>query len=113
MAICESAVYSSGNHRPVPKTPPGDDVTVLLARWRKGSAEAESQLLERVQGELRRLAAGYMRHERGGQTLQPVTSCSPCVTVGLSPEMLGQFWAAPPAKTIDPLLPGTTASFMA
>src|SRR5215510_8264631 len=71
MAICESAVYSSDTHFPVSNTPRGDDVTVLLARWRKGSAEAESQLLERVQGELRRLAAGYMRHERGGQTLQP------------------------------------------
>jgi RNA polymerase sigma factor (TIGR02999 family) len=46
-------------------------VTVLLARWRKGSVEAEAQLMERVQGELRRLAAGYLRRERGGQTLQP------------------------------------------
>jgi RNA polymerase sigma-70 factor, ECF subfamily len=51
--------------------PRGDDVTLLLAQWRKGSAEAEAQLMERVQGELRRLAAGYMRRERGGQTLQP------------------------------------------
>ena len=51
--------------------PAGDDVTTLLARWRKGSAEAEAQLMERVQGELRRLAAGYLRRERAGQTLQP------------------------------------------
>ena len=50
---------------------PGNDVTLLLARWRKGSAEAEAELMERVQGELRRLAAGYLRRERGGQTLQP------------------------------------------
>src|SRR4051794_40172132 len=27
--------------------------------------------MERVQGELRKLAAGYLRHERRGQTLQP------------------------------------------
>jgi RNA polymerase sigma factor (TIGR02999 family) len=49
----------------------GNDVTQLLKRWRKGSREAESALMERVQGELRRLAAGYMRHERAGRTLQP------------------------------------------
>jgi autotransporter-associated beta strand protein len=33
----------------------------------------------------------------GGQPLQPVSGCSPCVTVGLTPQMLGQFWAAPPS----------------
>jgi RNA polymerase sigma factor (TIGR02999 family) len=71
MAICEAANYASGTQRTVVNTPNGDDVTVLLARWRKGSAEAEAQLMERVQGELRRLAAGYLRRERGGQTLQP------------------------------------------
>jgi hypothetical protein len=26
---------------------------------------------------------------------QPITPCSPCVTVGLTPAMLGQFWAKP------------------
>ena len=49
----------------------GSDVTQLLKRWRKGSADAENELMERVQGELRRLAASYLRRERGGQTLQP------------------------------------------
>jgi RNA polymerase sigma factor (TIGR02999 family) len=49
----------------------GNDVTQLLKRWRKGSPEAASALMERVYGELRRLAAGYMRRERGGKTLQP------------------------------------------
>jgi RNA polymerase sigma-70 factor (ECF subfamily) len=71
MAICEATNYAIGTQRKVVNTPPADDVTVLLARWRKGSAEAEAQLMERVQGELRRLAAGYLRRERGGQTLQP------------------------------------------
>jgi len=33
--------------------------------------------------------------EIGGET-RPITSCSPCVTVGLTAEMLGQFWAATP-----------------
>jgi RNA polymerase sigma factor (TIGR02999 family) len=46
-------------------------VTLLLARWRSGSADAEAQLMERVQGELRRLAAAYLRRERPGGTLQP------------------------------------------
>jgi RNA polymerase sigma factor (TIGR02999 family) len=55
----------------MPDAPRGDDVTLLLARWRKGSADAEAELMERVQGELRRLAASYLRRERGGQTLQP------------------------------------------
>ena len=71
MAICETANYSSVTQRPVLDEPRGDDVTLLLARWRKGSPEAEAQLMERVHGELRRLAASYLRHERGGLTLQP------------------------------------------
>jgi RNA polymerase sigma factor (TIGR02999 family) len=49
----------------------GNDVTLLLKRWRTGSREAEAALMERVYGELRRLAAGYMRRERVGVTLQP------------------------------------------
>jgi RNA polymerase sigma factor (TIGR02999 family) len=49
----------------------GNDVTLLLKRWRTGSREAEAALMERVHGELRRLAAGYMRRERVGRTLQP------------------------------------------
>jgi len=47
------------------------DITVLLSRWRKGSPEAEEQLMSLVQAELRKLAAGYLRRERGGHTLQP------------------------------------------
>ena len=33
--------------------------------------------------------------EIGGET-KPITPCSPCVAVGLTAEMLGQFWAATP-----------------
>ena len=71
MAIYETTTYASVTQKPVPDAPHGDDLTLLLARWRKGSAEAEAELMERVQGELRRLAAGYLRREHGGQTLQP------------------------------------------
>lgn len=52
-------------------TPGRDDVTLLLARWRDGSADAEAQLMERVHSELRRLAASYLRREPPGVTLQP------------------------------------------
>ena len=71
MAICETTTYSNVTKKPVAEAPRGNDVTLLLARWRKGSADAEAELMERVQGELRRLAASYLRRERGGQTLQP------------------------------------------
>ena len=48
-----------------------DEVTVLLAKWRQGSEDAQERLMEVVQGELRRLAASYLRRERAGHTLQP------------------------------------------
>ena len=48
-----------------------NDITRLLNRWRAGSEDAGDQLMLRVQQELRRLAAGYLRRERGGHTLQP------------------------------------------
>jgi RNA polymerase sigma-70 factor (ECF subfamily) len=54
---------------PTRKTP--GDVTALLERWRRGSADAEEQLMALVQSELRKLAAGYLRRERGDHTLQP------------------------------------------
>src|ERR1041384_7436501 len=52
------------------RKPPGD-VTELLARWRKGSPDAEEQLMVVVQSELRKLAASYLRRERGGDNPQP------------------------------------------
>ena len=77
MEICEVSHYSTATPLSHADLPPGsqetsgNDVTQLLKRWRKGSREAEAELMERVQGELRRLAAGYMRRERVGKTLQP------------------------------------------
>ena len=46
-------------------------VTTLLLCWRQGNPEAGKELLARMQPELRRIAAGYMRRERAGHTLQP------------------------------------------
>ncbi|MGE0813710.1 MAG: ECF-type sigma factor [Vicinamibacterales bacterium] len=58
-------------------TAPGIDVDVaagasrLLRRAAGGDADAASRLMPLVYDELRRLAAGYLRRERRGQTLQP------------------------------------------
>ena len=46
-------------------------VTHLLSRWGSGAAGADEALMESVYGELRRLAASYLRRERGDHTLQP------------------------------------------
>jgi RNA polymerase sigma factor (TIGR02999 family) len=50
--------------------PDGKDVTILLAELTKGNKEAASKLIPMVYDELRRLADGYMRRERGDHTLQ-------------------------------------------
>jgi len=47
------------------------NVTALLARWAKGDQQALEDLTPIVYKELRLLAAGYLRKERQGHTLQP------------------------------------------
>jgi RNA polymerase sigma-70 factor (ECF subfamily) len=53
--------------------PGGSDnsITALLAELSAGNRDVESRLIPQVYGELRRLAAHYMRSERGNHTLQP------------------------------------------
>ena len=46
------------------------DLTQLLERWRGGDDKAASELLSVVYADLRRIAGGYMRHERRDHTLQ-------------------------------------------
>ena len=46
------------------------DVTGLLREWREGGG-VDDRLIRAVEGELRRIAAGYMRRERQDHTLQP------------------------------------------
>jgi RNA polymerase sigma factor (TIGR02999 family) len=46
------------------------EVTQLLANWSKGDLEAREAVLPLVYDELRRLAASYLRRERGDHTLQ-------------------------------------------
>ena len=45
-------------------------VTQLLAAWAEGDQAALDELVPLVHDELRRIARGYMRRERGGHTLQ-------------------------------------------
>lgn len=47
------------------------EVTQLLARFRAGDRDAQSQLLPLVYGELRRLALGCLNRERRDHTLEP------------------------------------------
>lgn len=49
---------------------PRSSVTQLLQDWRSGQSDALERLTPLVYDELRRLAAGYMRTERAGHTLQ-------------------------------------------
>jgi RNA polymerase sigma factor (TIGR02999 family) len=50
---------------------PAHQVTQLLADWTNGDRAALDRLTPLVYAELRRLAAGYLRQERAGHTLQP------------------------------------------
>lgn len=54
-----------------PRKGPAEDVTTLLRAWRSGDAGARDLLLERVYGDLKRIAAAQMRGERVGHTLEP------------------------------------------
>jgi len=47
------------------------DITDVLRRWQAGDPGALDELTPLVYDELHRLAAPYMRHERGDHTLQP------------------------------------------
>jgi RNA polymerase sigma factor (TIGR02999 family) len=46
-------------------------VTELLVLWRQGDRAAQERLMGLVYDDLRRRAAGYLRRERAGHTLQP------------------------------------------
>jgi len=46
-------------------------VTRLLQRWQGGDRQALEDITPLVYHELRRIAAGYLRRERSGHTLQP------------------------------------------
>ena len=49
----------------------GNSITALLHQLSEGNREVEPDLIPQIYGELRRLAARYMRYERKNHTLQP------------------------------------------
>lgn len=49
---------------------PTEDVTSLLLDWGNGDEQARDRLLPLVYDELRRVAGGFLRHERADHTLQ-------------------------------------------
>ena len=53
------------------KATDADAVARLIAAAREGDSDAHDQLLPLVYDELRRVARGYLKRERPGQTLQP------------------------------------------
>lgn len=55
----------------IPRQAQATEVTGLLRAWRRGDASAGEALLQRVYGELKRLAAAQLRGERPEHTLQP------------------------------------------
>jgi RNA polymerase sigma factor (TIGR02999 family) len=50
--------------------PPGE-VTDLLYELKRGNSEAEGRLIPLVYGELRRIAAAYLRRETSADSFQP------------------------------------------
>jgi len=50
---------------------PSSDVSGLLRAWGKGDLQARDDLLPLMYRELRQQAAGFLRHEAAGHTLQP------------------------------------------
>ena len=54
----------------MPSSPPPQEVTQLLVRWREGDPAALDELMPLVYAELHRLASRHMRGERPGHTLQ-------------------------------------------
>lgn len=78
LVLCHSATHCGGRWPPQPTaleskamTAEPENVTQLLERWGGGDESALCELMPIVYGELRRLAAAYLRRERRGHTLQP------------------------------------------
>jgi RNA polymerase sigma factor (TIGR02999 family) len=60
-----AAAYTIGINGNEPK------ITLLLRQLRAGDASAHGELMDAVYSTLRRIASGYLRHERSEHTLQP------------------------------------------
>ena len=73
--LAETASPESGAPQTTPNTRSDSDahgdLTLLLHAWRRGETEARDEVLDRLYSSLHQLAAGYLRNERRGHTLQP------------------------------------------
>jgi len=97
--------------------PNRSEVTQLLQQWSEGRQEALDRLLPQIYAELRRLAAGYLWHERRDHTLQATASNSSISALcggraaltssGLLRKPCGASWSITPEPT--PLLSVGTA----
>jgi RNA polymerase sigma factor (TIGR02999 family) len=71
-------------------SPESEEVTQLLDKLHAGDAQAREQLFQRLDQELRRLAAGLLRRERPDHTLQPTALVNEAVLRLLGKDLLGQ-----------------------
>ncbi len=54
-----------------PETPTSEQITLWLANWQEGDQDAADRLFRVVYPQLRRMAARFLRNERGQHTLEP------------------------------------------
>ncbi|MGA3188682.1 MAG: ECF-type sigma factor [Bryobacteraceae bacterium] len=80
--------------------PPVSEITQWLVRWRDGDEKALDGLTRLVYADLRRVAAGLLRAERDGHTMQPTalvhelyTQLSVSKPPGIEWQCRGQFFA--------------------
>ena len=64
-------VYNRRGHERGRMAPDPQDVTSMLIAWSRGDSSVADRLMEAVYDDLRRKAAGILRHESPGHTLQP------------------------------------------
>jgi hypothetical protein len=83
---------------------PGE-ITALLQRWGSGDPEALGALAEMAYGELRAIAAGYLRHEAPGFRLSTSGRCTPSSSITFSVAL-----AKRPPSFWDSALPRWTAT---
>jgi RNA polymerase sigma-70 factor, ECF subfamily len=67
------------------------EITRLLVRWTEGDRVALHLLTPVVYSEMRKIAEGYLRRERSGQTLQPTALVNEA-WLRLAAQIMRQVW---------------------
>src|SRR5688572_6023660 len=70
-AIAECSGRGGGGSRGTDHEDEATGITQLLVAWSEGRRDALDRLVPLLYEDLRRLAAGHMRHESPGHSLQP------------------------------------------